>query len=663
MSQQTTHILLVEDEKAHAEIVCRAFDSSSSQFHLAVAENLQEAQDYLAKSSPDLVITDLILPDGLGTGLLSDRRTERAFPIVVMTSYGDQQVAVEAMKAGALDYVIKSEATLADIAHIAERTLREWGHMINRKQAEEALRLANRKILEQQKALIEKERLKALLQMAGATAHELNQPLTVLLCNIELMIAHRDDPEKLDQYVAKIENAGERISDIVKKIQNIRRYETKPYAGTSSIISIDQGINLLSVEDSDEDFETIKGILDDCHQISLSRASDIKEALQILERDQFDVIFLDHILPDGNGMDLLTNMDEKGVETPVVVITGKGDEMTASQVIQAGAYDYLPKEKVSKESLSRSISNALEKFRLKKEIKTAHKKMAEMSTRDDLTGLCNRRHFMEGLEGEVARTGTYQSSLALCVVNLDDFKRVNDTYGHSGVDTVLVDVSKMLTECFRQSNLICRYGGDEFAVILSNVQLEKVRTACKRFREMVAAHQFEHNGSEFHVTVSVGITSYDSGLDQCFVELVTVADHALYQAKEEGRNTVVEYTPRKRGQKPKFGEVVISEGYVTEGELRKALSEQRSRLGELLIHAGRITAQQLNQALELQKKVRSKLGEILKKLGNATDEDIKWALNRMKRKLGEIMMDNSFITDHELHRALAVQRYEPRRLQ
>ena len=224
-------------------------------------------------------------------------------------------------------------------------------------------------------------------------------------------------------------------------------------------------------------------------------------------------------------------------------------------------------------------------------------------------------------------------------------------------------VSKMLTECFRQSNLICRYGGVEFAVILSNVQLEKVRTACKRFREMVAAHQFEHNGSEFHVTVSVGITSYDSALDQSFVELVTVADHALYQAKEEGRNTVVEYTPRKRGQKPKFGEVVISEGYVTEGELRKALSEQRSRLGELLIHAGRITAQQLNQALELQKKVRSKLGEILKKLGNATDEDIKWALNRRKRKLGEIMMDNSFITDHELHRALAVQRYEPRRLQ
>ncbi|MBN1842644.1 MAG: diguanylate cyclase [Deltaproteobacteria bacterium] len=660
---EPAHILLIEDEQAHAELVQQSFEFDADRFYLTVVYSLDEAREVLAGFQPDLVITDLMLPDGLGTELLPSEKESLSFPVIVITSYGDQQVAVEAMKDGALDYVVKSEATLADMPHIAERGLREWGHIISRKRAEEELRSANRKILEQQKALIEEERLKVLLQMAGATVHELNQPLMTLLCGIELMMAGKDDPDKLAHYAAKIENAGERISGIVKKIQNIRHYDTKPYAGTSSIINIDQGIKLLSVEDDDGDFEIIKDIPDDYNQIGLSRARGIKEALEVLESDEFDLILLDHILPDGNGLDFLTKMGEKGDEIPVVVITGKGDEMTASQLIKAGASDYLLKHKVTKDSLSRSINKALEKSRLKREVKMAHKKMAEVSTRDDLTGLCNRRHFMETLEGEVARDSTNQSSLVLCIVNLDDFKRVNDTYAYSAGDMVLVDVSKMLTECFRASDLICRYGGDEFAVIFSNAQLEKVRTACKKFREMVASHEFEYKGSEFHVTASIGITLHDSAMNQSFVDLIAVAEHALYQAKEEGRNAVVEYTPRKKGQKPKFGEVLISHGYVTEGELKKGLSEQRLRLGALLVQVGRITTQQLNQALELQKKLSSKLGDILKKLGHATDQDIRWALDKMKRKLGEILNEKQVLTDYELHRALTMQQFESRRQQ
>ena len=661
---EPAHILLIEDDQTHAELVRQSFEFHADRFHLTVVYSLDEARELLAGFQPDLVITDLMLPDGLGTELLPSEKESLSFPVIVITSYGDQQVAVEAMKAGALDYVVKSEATLADMPHIAERGLREWGHIISRKRAEEELRSANRKILEQQKALIEEERLKVLLQMAGATAHELNQPLMILLCNIELMkMADKDDPEKLAHYAAKIENPGERISGIVKKIQNIRHYDTKPYVGTFSIINIDQGIKILSVEDDDGDFETIKDITDYYSQIGLSRARGIKEALEVLEGDEFDLILLDHILPDGNVLDFLTKMGEKGDEIPVVVITGKGDEMTVSQVIKAGASDYLPKNKVSKESLYRSINNAMEKSRLKREVKMAHKKMAGMSTRDDLTGLCNRRHFMETLEGEVARDRTCQSSLILCVVNLDDLKSVNDTYGHSAGDMIIVDVTKMLTECFRASDLICRYGGDEFAVIFSTVQLENVRTACKKFREMVASHEFEYKGSEFHVTASIGITLCDSAMNQSFVDLIAVADHAVYQAKEEGPNAVVEYTARKKGQKPKFGEVLISQGYVTEGELKKGLSEQRLRLGELLVQAGRITTQQLNQALELQKKLSGKLGDILKKLGHSTDQDIRWALNKMKRKLGEILNEKQVLTDYELHLALTMQQFESRRIQ
>ena len=108
-----------------------------------------------------------------------------------------------------------------------------------RKQTEKELRAAHQKILEQQKETIEEERLKVILQMAGATAHQLNQPLMVLLDNVDLLRMYRDDPKKLAKSVANIEEAGKRIADIVRKIQAIRQDETKPYLGESSIINID----------------------------------------------------------------------------------------------------------------------------------------------------------------------------------------------------------------------------------------------------------------------------------------------------------------------------------------------------------------------------------------------------------------------------------------
>lgn len=108
-----------------------------------------------------------------------------------------------------------------------------------RKQTEEELRAAHQKILKQQKKIIQEERLKVLLQMAGATAHQLNQPLMVLLGNVDLLKMYRDDPKKLAKSVADIEDAAKRIADIVRKIQAIRQDETRHNLGESSIINID----------------------------------------------------------------------------------------------------------------------------------------------------------------------------------------------------------------------------------------------------------------------------------------------------------------------------------------------------------------------------------------------------------------------------------------
>lgn len=424
---------------------------------------------------------------------------------------------------------------------IAERTQAEDEVKKVNKELRETvneLKKANKKILKQQKSVIEEERLKVLLQMAGATAHELNQPLTVLLCNIELIGRTENVPKELTATLSMIQKAGQSISSIIKKIQKVRQYDTKQYCQDHFIINLDQKINVLSVEDSDDDFKTISAISRDIDKMALSRAKSMREAVKMLQQNQFDLVFLDYLLPDGNGIDLLGIMNRQGIEVPAIFITGQGDEMVASQAIREGAYDYLKKNKVTAELLQKSIVSALEQFRLKKEVQRAQEKMAEMSTRDGLTALYNHRYFMEVLEREVARARRYKNSLVLSMLDIDHFKQVNDTYGHPAGDSVLSELGGMLKEYTRKSDLACRYGGEEFAVILPNAHSEEARIVCERFRERVAKHVFNYDASQFNISVSIGLASFDHPTSDTPFDIIVKADKALYQAKFAGRNRV-----------------------------------------------------------------------------------------------------------------------------
>jgi PAS domain S-box-containing protein len=135
-------ILLVEDDEPHSELIRRAFERSSTRVRLRWVGTIREAQQVLAEPQniPDLVITDLRLPDGDGLALLPESRERAAYAVVVMTSHGDEKVAVDAMKTGALDYVVKSEESFARMPEIVDRALRTWTYIVERRRAEEALR-------------------------------------------------------------------------------------------------------------------------------------------------------------------------------------------------------------------------------------------------------------------------------------------------------------------------------------------------------------------------------------------------------------------------------------------------------------------------------------------------------------------------------------------
>ncbi len=527
-----------------------------------------------------LAFVDMRMPPGWD-GLETINHLWQADPdvqVVICTAYSDYSWEEISNKVGRTDklLILKKPFDAVEVAQLASALTQKWSlagkaiikmdeieqmvqkrtvelaktnehlelEIAERIKTEETLKVSNQKILEQQKSVIEEERLNIVLQMAGATAHELNQPLINFLGNIDLLKSNRNDPKKMTKNFEALEALGEQISGIVGKIQNLHHDQPGIRNVPLSALNLDQKINILSVEDSDVDFALIKALLKKAPHITLIRAKTIEESLESIEKKVIDIILLDYLLPDGNGLDLIRAIEQKNISTPVVVITGQGDEMVASQVIQAGAYDYLPKDRISVKVLSRIIVNTLEKARLKKEIEEAHKKMAMMSTEDELTGLYNRRYFSEALEREVSRAKRYGTILSLCIADIDHFKGINDTYSHLAGDMILSEVGRLMKHSFRFSDLICRWGGEEFAIILPSTAPENAIKACEKFRKSLAKQRYKYKKNHINITISIGIAVFDETTTDSFKGLLSMADKALYQAKKDGRNKVVVWTDR-----------------------------------------------------------------------------------------------------------------------
>jgi diguanylate cyclase (GGDEF)-like protein len=163
---------------------------------------------------------------------------------------------------------------------------------------------------------------------------------------------------------------------------------------------------------------------------------------------------------------------------------------------------------------------------------------ADLSRQDPLTGLLNRRAFIEALILETERASRYQQPLALMIVDIDNFKQVNDTYGHPSGDAVLIEFAKTISYLSRTTDLLCRFGGEEFAFILLNIDKEESLSIAKRLCQEIAHHDIviPSSNEAIRITISAGLAEYDK--NESPEDLLSRADKALYKAKESGRNRV-----------------------------------------------------------------------------------------------------------------------------
>ena len=244
--RKKSNVLIVDDRPENILSLEALLDAPDMNIIKAYSGN--EALGMILEYDFALVLLDVQMPemDGFETAELmrSNTRTKH-IPIIFVTAINkDQQHVFKGYQAGAVDYIFKplEPEILKNKVNVFLELHSQKAALKNKN---DELRKANQIIHDQQKAAIEEERLKVLLQMAGATAHELNQPLMVLLGNIDLleMEIAADIPQQLKKILVRIKEAGQRISDTVKKIQTLRRVELKPYANQSQIINFDQDMN------------------------------------------------------------------------------------------------------------------------------------------------------------------------------------------------------------------------------------------------------------------------------------------------------------------------------------------------------------------------------------------------------------------------------------
>jgi len=244
-----------------------------------------------------------------------------------------------------------------------------------------------------------------------------------------------------------------------------------------------------------------------------------EEALEALQRRPVAVLLTDIVMKGMGGLELLHRARQLHPSLTVILMTGFVQEFSYDEALRAGAADFIKKPFTAQELLAR-----LKYARLKEHLR-------ELSITDELTGLANRRGFFTFAQQQIKQLRRSKGSLVLLFADLDDFKSINDTLGHQAGDQVLIDAAKILRETYRDSDIIARMGGDEFAAILVNSPETSIAALRARLQDGMDAYNARRDG-RITLSMSVGMAVLDPSRTATTDELVREADARMYEEKE-----------------------------------------------------------------------------------------------------------------------------------
>ena len=290
--------------------------------------------------------------------------------------------------------------------------------------------------------------------------------------------------------------------------------------------------HVLLVEDDAADAYMLRRVLTakgGC-RFTLEHVDRLSKGLDRLEAGGVDVLLLDLDLPDSFGLETFHAINRRLPQVPIVVMSGHDDEKVALEAVRDGAQDYLVKGEFDRALLWRSIRYAVERHHLQQTLRN-------LSLEDDLTGLYNRRGFTTLGEQQLRLAHRKNSFLSLAFVDVDGLKEINDEHGHLVGSEALIAAAQVLRETFRKSDILARFGGDEFVILLPETDGGDLRAAARRLRQNLAEF---NRGTRlpFRLAMSLGYAAFDPEEPSTMDELIERADRSMYEKK--GRRSVAE---------------------------------------------------------------------------------------------------------------------------
>lgn len=305
-------------------------------------------------------------------------------------------------------------------------------------------------------------------------------------------------------------------------------------------------MHVLVVDDNPQNLKVLGNVLKESKDYSLAFAMSGEEALEYTKKIIPDMILLDVMMPGMNGFEVCEKLAAcpETEDVPVIFITAKSEPEDIVKGFNVGGVDYVTKPFNEAELLVRinthmELKQARDLLEEKnKELTEAYDKIEHLALTDMLTGIANRRNITNLMGKEASRSTRNGSNFSLIMCDIDFFKNVNDTYGHDTGDYVLKRVAEIIQLSIRQQDIVARWGGEEFLIVLPETGMEPASSVAEKLRSTIESEKMEFGDHSFKVTMTFGVAIYEKELG--IEKSIKKADDALYEGKQTGRNKVVE---------------------------------------------------------------------------------------------------------------------------
>jgi len=338
-------------------------------------------------------------------------------------------------------------------------------------------------------------------------------PIIVLTGSIESAVKNTLDSDLVIDYITKRD-----ISEIERATTTVRN------------IYNNQTMKVLVVDDSISARNYMTDLLQDLRYPVVTAEDGVQALERLEENEDVCLVISDYNMPRMNGIELIQEIRSSHCREDIAILglSAQDDNDLISRFLKSGADDYMRKPFITDEFYCRVFhcTNAIAYMRT----------IREAATCDFLTRVSNRRNLFDIGERIYARARKGQATIATIMIDADHFKQVNDTYGHDTGDRVLVAIAHTLKTTLRPTDVVARFGGEEFVCIASLNEIQDVAVVCERIRMAIETMQIDLGSDDLSITVSVGATCE---LTSSFSDMIKLADEGLYQAKDNGRNRCV----------------------------------------------------------------------------------------------------------------------------